>query len=104
MATRYTYATEIACTTSEGEPGEIEVEVSYAVTWGRPEQAPTYSHGGLPADPDEIHDVQLELIDGARGPFDQELEAAILQEIALNERHYEAMLEEAVQREAAWAE
>lgn len=104
MATRYRYATTLCGTTGAGEPGEMDVEVSFVVTWGRAEAAPSYSHGGLPADPDEIDDVRVELIDGARGPFDQEVEAAILQEIALSERHYEAMLEEAVQREAAWAE
>lgn len=114
MATRYTYTTTIVGTTDAGEPEELEVEVSYAVVWGRPETPPAYDHGGLPADPDEIDDVRLELVNGTKPPHatdefsqlsvNQEFEAAILQEIAVNERHYFAMIEEAAQHEAAWAE
>lgn len=103
MGARYTYATTLEYSTESG-PDEIEVEVSYTVTWGSPEQAPAYDHGGLPADPDEVNDIALLSIDGVGGPFDQEGEAAILQEISTNERHYEAMIEEASQIEAAWAE
>lgn len=38
---------------------EIEVEVSYTVTWGSPETGPSYGCGGTPADPDEINDLKL---------------------------------------------
>ena len=44
---------------------EGEVTVCYAVTWGRPAIGPSYSHGGLPADPDEINDITVTHIDGA---------------------------------------
>ena len=44
---------------------EVEVSVAFSVDWGRPATAPSYSHGGLPADPDEVHDVTVTHIDGA---------------------------------------
>lgn len=91
---RYTYATTLAYSTGNvPEVDEVDVEVSYTVTWGRPETPPAYDHGGLPADPDEIDDLKLLSVDGVGGPFDQHDEAAILQEIAQN--HFAAMLEEA---------
>ncbi len=69
--TRYRYATTISFGT-DGEQGytEIDVEVSYGVAWGRPETAPAYSHGGLPADPDEITDLCLEKVNGKPRPWD----------------------------------
>lgn len=94
MTARYTYATTLAYSTGDiPETDEVEVEVSYTVTWGSPETPPAYSHGGLPADPDEVNDITLLSVDGVGGPFDQHDEAAILQEIAQN--HVAAMLEEA---------
>lgn len=101
--TRYTYATTLAYSTGDvPEVDEVEVEVSYTVTWGAPETPPAYDHGGLPADPDEINDLTLITIDGVGGPFDQHDEAAILQEIAQN--HADNMLQEARDCEAAWVE
>jgi hypothetical protein len=69
--TRYRYATTLSFG-DDGEPGytELDVEVSYKVLWGRPETPPAYSHGGLPADPDEVDDVRLELVDGKPRPWD----------------------------------
>ena len=52
--------------------------------------------------PDEVEDLKLLSIDGVGGPFDQHDEAAILQAVAQN--HTEAMLEEANDREAYWAD
>jgi hypothetical protein len=43
---------------------EGEATVSYTVLWGAPERPPAYSHGGLPADPDEVDDVTVTHIDG----------------------------------------
>lgn len=103
-STRYSYATTLEYSTGEvPEVDEVEVEVSYTVTWGRPETPPAYDHGGLPADPDEIDDITLISIDGVGRPFDQEVEAAVLQIIALN--HAEQMLEEAADsdRQMEWA-
>jgi hypothetical protein len=99
MSARYTYATTI-----DIGDDELDVEVTYSVTWGAPETPPTYAHGGLPADPDEIDDLRLRSIDGVGGPFDQEVEAAILQQIAMN--HFGEMLSEASDHEhqMEWAD
>lgn len=87
---------------------EGEATVTYSVVWGRPEVAPSYSHGGLPADPDEIDDVTVTHIDGdpvsAREPHEAEqlqchiecsdrLMAELLTHAAeeASERHAEAM-------------
>lgn len=103
MSTRYTYYTTLEYSTGDiPEVDEVDVEVSYTVVWGRPETPPAYDHGGLPADPSEVNDITLISIDGVGGPFDQEAEAAILQQIA--QHHYHQMLEEASQMEAAWEE
>jgi hypothetical protein len=50
-----------------GDPPEWEGEVTvcYQVSWGAPERAPSYSHGGLPADPDQVDDITVTHIDGA---------------------------------------
>lgn len=106
MATRYTYATTLAYSTGAvPEVDEVEVEVSFTVAWGspgtgRPYYGPVelYDEGS----PDEVEDLTLRSVDSAGGPFDQHDEAAILQELAQN--HTEAMLQEAREREAAWAE
>jgi hypothetical protein len=104
MSTRYRYATCLAWG-GDVPTAEVEVEVSYTVAWGSPETGAGYMADPYlydPGSPDEVELVMLELIDGQPGPFDQEAEAMILQEIA--QHHTEAMLEEARAREAAWAE
>lgn len=94
MTRRFTYQTTLAFSTGDvPEADEVEIEVSFTVAWGSPETPPTYSHGGLPADPDEVNDITLLSVDGVGGPFDQHDEAAILQTLAMN--HTEAMLNEA---------
>lgn len=106
MATRYSYATTLEYSTGDvPEVDEVEVEVSFTVAWGspgtpRPYYGPVelYDEGS----PDEVEDLTLRSIDGVSGPFDQETEAAILQQIAIN--HTDQMLQEARDREAAWAE
>lgn len=103
MTRLYRYTTTLAFSTGDvPEADEVEIEVSFTVAWGSPETPPTYSHGGLPADPDEVNDITLLSVDGVGGPFDQHDEAAILQTIAMN--HTEAMLEAANDREAYWAD
>lgn len=110
MAKRYIYATEL--TWGGDEPtAELEVEVSFTVAWGRPETPPAYSHGGLPAEPDEIDDIQVELIDG-KLPADATAGeympgatvAAIIEAIEGSERHLEAMLIEAREHDDALAD
>jgi hypothetical protein len=36
------------------------------VTFGAPEQGPSFASGGQPADPDEVDDIRCEAIDGKR--------------------------------------
>lgn len=61
---RYTYSTCISFGGDE-PTAEFGVEVSYIVHPGAPERGPTYSHGGLPAEPAEIDDIRVEKIDGS---------------------------------------
>lgn len=42
---------------------EGEATVCFSVCWGRAETPPSYSHGGLPADPDEVEDITVIAID-----------------------------------------
>lgn len=98
---RYTYATTLAYSTGDvPEADEVEVEVSFTVAWGSPE---TGNYGPPedfdPGAPDEVEDLKLLSVDGVGGPFDQEVEAAILQQIAIN--HAEAMIAEARESEVA---
>lgn len=113
MATRYRYATTLAFTDETDNPAEIDVEVSFTVAWGSPETGRGYMADPYlydPGSPDEVEDLRLELIDGKPAPWvdfgtwadDQTVEAAILQQIAQN--HTDNMLQEAADREAAWAE
>lgn len=106
MATRYTYATTLAYSTGDvPETDEVEVEVSFTVAWGSPGSGRPY-YGPVEnydeGSPSEVEDLKLMSIDGIGGPFDQHDEAAILQTLAQN--HTEAMLEEASDREAYWAD
>ena len=116
MATRYTYAATLPYSTGDvPEVDEMEVEVSFTVSWGstgtgRPYYGPpeNYDEGS----PDEVEDLRLERVDGVAKPLpadafgagdvNQEFEAAILQEIAQN--HTEGMLEAARDREDYWAD
>lgn len=68
MARRYTYSTGVSFG-GDTPTAEFDIQVSFLVAWGRPETPPTYSHGGLPADPDEIDDIRLELVDGKPRPW-----------------------------------
>lgn len=45
--------------------GDVTFRVSY--TRGRPETAPAYSHGGLPADPDEYEIREVLAVNGREG-------------------------------------
>lgn len=101
---RYTYATTLAYSTGDiPETDEVEVEVSFSVAWGSPEVGRFGPVEGYdPGSGDEIEDLKLLSVDGVGCPFDQQDEAAILQEIAQN--HTDAMLEEAREWEAYWAD
>lgn len=61
--TRHHYAASLSWG-GDTPTAELEVEVSYTVAWGAPEQGPSYASGGQPADPDEIDDIQVEKING----------------------------------------
>jgi len=59
------YTTTLSLSLGGDEPTwEGEAIVSFAVTWGRAETPPAYSHGGLPADPDEVDGITVTHIDG----------------------------------------
>ena len=65
MAKRYTFTTCLSFgTDGEADFCELDVTVSFAFTPGRAAAPPAYDHGGLPADPPEIDDIRVELIDG----------------------------------------
>jgi hypothetical protein len=68
MSRRYTYATTLSWG-GDVTTAEVEVEVSYAVTWGAPARGPSYASGGQPADPDEIDDIRLEKVEGKPRPW-----------------------------------
>lgn len=44
---------------------EGEATVCFTVSPGRPETPPSYSHGGLPAEPATVEDITVTNIDGA---------------------------------------
>ena len=110
-ATRYRYDTGVSFGGDE-PTAEFDVTVSYTVTWGRPETPPAYDHGGLPADPDEVDDIRLELIDGKPRPWDlgcgflsdDEVAEMVVDQLSSRDAILAAMIEEAAQTEAAWAE
>ena len=65
MTKRYTFTTCLSFgTDGEADFCELDVTVSFAFTPGRAAAPPAYDHGGLPADPPEIDDIRVELIDG----------------------------------------
>lgn len=62
-ASRYT--TDLSLSLGGDEPTwEGEATVSFTVIAGRPETPPSYSHGGLPAEPAMVEDVTVTHIDG----------------------------------------
>lgn len=83
---------------------EGEVEFSYLVSWGAPEQGPTYASGGQPADPDEIDDLRVEAIDGRKSGWSEyQSDAEVAQDMAerLTDDDYAAMLTEAQEQAVA---
>ena len=96
MAKRYTFTTCLSFgTDGEADFCELDVTVSFAFTPGRAAAPPAYDHGGLPADPPEIDDIQVEFIDGRR-PYaagDKETVDAILDQFATGDFD-DAMMDE----------
>jgi hypothetical protein len=63
--TRHTFTTCLSFgTDGEADFCELDATVSFAFTPGRDAAPPAYDHGGLPADPPEIDDIRVEVIDG----------------------------------------
>jgi hypothetical protein len=97
--TRHTYTTTLS-SGADGEADYIEMEATFSFEYipGHPETPPAYDHGGLPADPPEIDDIRLELIDGKPRPWTQfptDLEAALWAEAGLMtawDQHIEDMI------------
>lgn len=101
MATRYHYAASLSWG-GDIPTAELEVEVSYEVTWGRPAQTYGPPERCYPADPDEIDDIRVETIDGVATDewlrtaceyMPGETVRAITDKLEMD--HYDAMLEAA---------
>lgn len=102
MARRHTYATTISFG-GDTPTAELEVEFSYTVVWGAPEQGPTYASGGQPADPDEIDDIKVVSVnERPSGWSEYQSDADVAETLieALSEDDYARMLEEASEAEA----
>lgn len=106
MTTRYTYAATLSWG-GDTPTAELEVECSYTVSWGAPAQGPSYASGGQPADPDEIDDIKIISVDGKPWPVDlshgfqtEAEDADMLVEKLMND-HYDRMLENASEEDAA---
>lgn len=111
MTRRYRYGCTIPFG-HDGEPGysEVEIEVSYAVAWGSSEAG----RNGPPEhyDPgcgDMVEDIKLELVEGKPRPWDMgygyisddDFAADCVEKIEGDKYHYEAMVGEAAQEDAA---
>ncbi|MCX7585061.1 hypothetical protein [Phenylobacterium sp. 58.2.17] len=70
MATRYTYATGVSFG-GDVPTAEFDVRLSYSFIPGRAETPPTYDHGGSPAEPAMIEDIEVVKIDGKSRPWDR---------------------------------
>ena len=62
--TTTTVITASLCWGGDIQTGEAEVTAQYTVVWGAPARGPSYASGGEPADPDEIVDVRILILDG----------------------------------------
>lgn len=100
---RHQYSTCVSFgTDGEADYAEVDVTISYVVHAGRPETPPSYSHGGLPAEPAEIDDIRVETING-KAPVtgDCLTVEAILCELSSGQ-HDEDLLASAAEDEEAW--
>lgn len=103
MARRYHYTASFSIG-GDIPTWEGEVEFSYTVTWGAPETPPAYSHGGLPADPDEIDDIRVEKVDGLTSGWAYfQSDASFAEDMIerLTDDDYSAMLTEAYEADLA---
>lgn len=107
MSRRHTYTTTLNWG-GDTPTAEVEVTVSYLVCWGTPEQGPSYASGGQPADPDEIDDIRLDLVEGKPRPWniawgyvtDDDFALDCVEKIEGSDHHMEAMLIEAAEADA----
>jgi hypothetical protein len=113
VTTRYRYSTTLSFG-SDGEPNysEVDVTVSYTVAWGSPESGAGYMADPYrydPGSPDVVEDIRLELVEGKPRPWgmgcgyisDDEFAEMVAERLEDDEP---ALLQEARDREAAWAE
>lgn len=108
MGRRYTYATTLSWG-GDIPTAEVEVEVSYVVRWGAPEQGPSYASGGQPADPDELDDIRLEKVEGKPRPWgmgygyitDDDFATDCVEKIEGSDRLLADMMTEAAEQAAA---
>ena len=67
--TRYTYQTGVSFG-GDTPTAEFDVELAFSFIRGRPETPAAYDHGGLPADPDLVEDIEVVKVDGKPRPWD----------------------------------
>ncbi len=81
--------------TVNGMDFDEEYEITFEFRAGAPERGPTYSHGGLPADPDEIEFVSIHPGAGDAGVFSDMAQRALEDEAEtwLSSDGYDAALE-----------
>lgn len=80
---------------TNGMDWEDEQTITFEFRAGAPERGPTYSHGGLPADPDEIEFVSIHPGAGYAGGFSDLAQQALEDEAQtwLSSDGYDAALE-----------
>jgi len=81
--------------TTNGMDWEDEQTITFEFRAGAPERAPTYWHGGLPADPDELEVISVTPGAGDAGGFTDMAQRALEDEAEtwLSSEGYDAALE-----------
>jgi hypothetical protein len=104
---RYRYETTLSFNPDRADFTEVDVGVSFEVSFGRLAQGPSYACGGVPADPDEITDIRLETVGGRKAPWnlhfhsDKHFAALVVEMLEASEHHLSAMIEAAHEEEVA---
>jgi len=104
---RYRYATTLASNPDRADYAEVDVEVTYEVSFGRPATlyaAPERCHE---AEPDEVHSIRLEKVGGRPAPWnlhfhsDKHFAAICVEKLEESEADLAAMIENAHESELA---
>lgn len=108
MARRYRYETTLTFGSEErADFAEVDVEVSYAVSFGCAAQTYGPAENCYPAEPDEVDDIRLEKVGGRKAPWnlhfhsDKHFAALVVEKLEASERDLEAMIQDAHEQEVA---